>query len=273
MSAFPKISRFISVLGLSMLVLSACGGDTETVYEERPPETIYQQATDALEFKEYELALELFDEVERQHPYSSWARRAVLMGAYTAYQDNNYVQAISSGERFLQLYPSNKDAPYALYLIGLSHYEQISDVARDQSTTREAGRTFNELIKRYPNSEYSKDARLKLDLTLDHLAGQEMTIGRYYLKRSQYVGAINRFTNVVDGYQTTSHTPEALHRLVEAYLAMGITSEAQTAAAVLGHNYPGSPWYADSYLLLEGVDLRPEVNEKSWLAKLWGKAF
>ncbi len=273
MLSFAKISRIAGVMGLSAVLFAGCGDEDEVAYVERAPETIYDEAQTALETEDYEGALVLFDEVERQHPYSSWARRAVLMGAFSAYQDNNYSQAIASAERYLQLYPSSKDAPYALYLMGISQYEQITDVTRDQSMTDHARQAFTELVRRYPDSEYGKDARLKLDLTLDHLAGKEMSVGRYYLTRGQYVGAINRFRTVVDTYQTTSHTPEALHRLVESYLAMGIRGEAQTAAAVLGLNYPGSPWYADSYLLLEGVDLRPAVDEESWLAKLWGKVF
>jgi len=255
-------------------MVSACSSENEELaYVERPPEELYNQALDELYDENYIKSIQLFDEVERQHPYSVWARRAIVMSAYAAYIDNEYIKAVASAERYLQLFPGSDDAPYALYLVGLSYYEQISDVQRDQSFTEQALRNMRELIRRYPESSYAKDARVKIDLAVDHLAGKEMAIGRYYLRQGAYTGAINRFRNVIETYQTTSHVPEALHRLVEAYLSLGIASEAQTAAAVLGHNYPGSSWYADSYFLLEGVDLRPEVDEKSWLAGLWDTLF
>jgi len=270
-----KLRQVLSafVLGGALLVSACSSEDDELAYVERPPEDLYNEALDQLQSENYIKSIQLFDEVERQHPYSVWARQAILMSAFAAYEDSEYIKSIASSERFLQLYPGSEDAPYALYLIGQSYYEQISDVQRDQSFTQQALRNLRELIRRYPQSSYAKDARIKIDLAVDHLAGKEMDVGRFYLRKGAYTGAINRFRNVIETYQTTSHVPEALHRLVEAYLSLGIQSEAQTAAAVLGHNYPGSSWYADSYFLLEGEDLRPIVDERSWLASLWGSVF
>lgn len=263
----------VAVLGGGLLLSACSSGDEELAYEERPPEDLYNEALDQLYDENYLRSIQLFDEVERQHPYSIWARQAILMSAFAAYEDSEYIKSIAASERFLQLYPGSDDAPYALYLIGQSYYEQISDVQRDQSFTEQALRNLRELIRRYPDTSYAKDAKIKIDLAVDHLAGKEMDVGRYYLRTGAYTGAINRFRNVIETYQTTSHVPEALHRLVEAYLSLGIKSEAQTAAAVLGHNYPGSSWYADSYLLLEGEDLRPVVDQRSWLAGLWDSIF
>ncbi|MDX5360902.1 MAG: outer membrane protein assembly factor BamD [Alphaproteobacteria bacterium] len=266
---FQRLSR-LTIAVLMLAGVSACGSTSqeEVPYVERPVEDLYNSAMNALNAQEYEIAVQLFDEVERQHPYSVWARRAILMGAFAAYQDNDYTASIAGAERYLELYPGSEDAAYAHYLIAQSYYEQISDVRRDQGFTQLALRNLREVVQRYPDTDYARDARVKIDLTLDHLAGKEMAIGRYYLEQRKYIGAINRFRKVVEDYQTTSHVPEALHRLVEANLAMGLASEAQTAAAVLGYNYPGSPWYADSYYLLEGKDLRPEVDEGSWLSRL-----
>jgi outer membrane protein assembly factor BamD len=223
--------------------------------------------------EEWTGAAKAFDEVERQHPYSTWATKAQLMAAYALYQANKYDEAVLAAQRFTQLHPGNKDAPYAYYLIAICHYEQITDIGRDQRTTQKALDALEEVVRRFPTSEYARDARLKIDLTRDHLAGKEMDVGRFYLKRRQYVAAINRFRSVVEKYQTTSHVPEALHRLTEAYLMLGVTGEAQTAAAVLGHNFPGSDWYMDSYALLTGHDLRPEVKKESWIGRAWNKVF
>src|SRR5690606_18579559 len=198
-----------------------------------------------------------------QHPYSVWARRATLMSAYAHYKVNEYDDAILTAQRYISLHPGSKETAYAYYLVALCYYEQISDVGRDQKMTQDALASLLALVQRYPQSEYARDARIKLDLTMDHLAGKEMEIGRYYLKRHDYIAAINRFRVVVERYQTTTHVPEALHRLVEAYLSLGIKPEAQTAAAVLGYNYPGSNWYQDSYSLLAGQGLKPEENKDS----------
>ncbi len=258
----------LALAGLLALALGACT-QKKPEYVEKPVEELYNEAMNAMVNKDYAAATPKFDEVERQHPYSNWATRAQLMSAYSYYLLNLYDDAIVGLDRFIQLHPTNKDIAYAYYLKGLCYYEQISDVARDQKMTEQALSTLDELVKRFPNSKYARDAKLKIDLTYDHLAGKEMEIGRYYLKQRQYLAAIGRFRNVIENYQVTTHVPEALHRLTEAYLGLGVKEEAQTAAAVLGYNYPGSPWYLDSYALLEGVDLRPEKKESSWLSKIF----
>ena len=190
-------------------------------------------------------AAKQFDEVERQHPYSVWARRAMLMSAYCYYQANHYADAINTSEQYIQLHPGSKEVAYAFYLKAMSLYDQIADVGRDQSDTEQALTALRDVIQRFPNTAYARDASLKVDLTLDHLAGKEMTVGRYYLRLQDYIGAINRFRTVVERYQKTSQIAEALERLTEAYYALGIYNEAKTAAAVLGANYPGSPWYQE----------------------------
>jgi outer membrane protein assembly factor BamD len=221
----------------------------------------------------YHKASAEFDEVERQHPYSVWARRATLMSAYSHYKVNEYDDAILTAQRYISLHPGSKEVAYAYYLVALCYYEQISDVGRDQKMTENALASLTAIIQRFPQSEYARDARLKFDLTRDHLAGKEMEVGRYYLKKHDYIAAINRFRIVIENYQTTTHTPEALHRLVEAYLSLGIKPEAQTAAAILGYNYPGSDWYQDSYALLAGQGLKPEENKDSWISKAWHTVF
>jgi outer membrane protein assembly factor BamD len=197
------------------------------------------------------MSAKLFDEVERQHPYSVWARRAQLMSSFSYYLARKYPEAISSAQRFLTIHPGNKEAPYANYLVAMSYYNQIEDVTRDQRITQQASDSFGELIRRYPESRYAADARLKLDLINDHLAGKEMEIGRFYQRSSNWLAATNRFRTVVEKYQTTSHAPEALHRLVESYLALGVPTEARKAAAVLGRNYPGTRWYQRSFALIQ----------------------
>jgi len=260
---------------LLAMVLAACGGSDENPYVEREVHNIYNAAVDSLESGDYAEAATRFDEVERQHPYSVWATKAQLMAGFAHYQANRYDEAIIALERFIQLHPGNRDIAYAYYLKAVSYYEQISDVSRDQLATERARQSLQELIRRFPNSKYARDARLKLDLTRDHLAGKEMEIGRYYLRKDQYLAAINRFRLVVDRYQTTTHVPEALHRLAEAYAALGIMDEAQRNAAVLGHNYPGSEWYTDSYKLVAGIDVRAdkEKGKKGIFARAWDWIF
>lgn len=265
------------LLAAALLIspLAACAGGggvkKDTRYVARDVNTLYRAAQDRLERRQYRLAAALFDEVERQHPYSVWATKAQLMAAYANYQDNKYDEAIVGLDRFIQLNPSNRDVSYAYYLKGLSYYEQITDVQRDAKLTELALNSLDEVVRRFPESIYARDARLKIDLTYDHLAGKEMEVGRFYLTRGHYVGAINRFRTVVDKYQTTSHVPEALHRLTEAYLSLGLTQEAAKTAAVLGHNFPGSQWYADSYGLVQTGKLPPEdrpnilVRSFNWL--------
>ncbi len=251
----------------ALVVLAGCETAQELPeYEEQPVDTLYNQAVDALETGLYKPAGGMFDEVERQHPYSPWATKAQVMAAYAYYQANEYDEAIAALDRFIRLHPANAAVPYAHYLKGLCYYERISDVGRDQAMTADARTAFEELVSRYPNSPYARDAQLKLDLIHDHLAGKEMEIGRFYLIRGYYLAAINRFRTVIETYQTTTHVPEALHRLVEAYTAIGLDAEARKMAAVLGHNFPGSEWYLDSYEIVENVEIR--APEEPWY-KLW----
>jgi len=251
-----KLSRPIVLLftAATVLPLAACahGGKNkaDTAYVARDVSSLYTAAKRSMDSGDYEQAAKVFDEVERQHPYSAWARRAQLMSAFNYYLARKYPDAINSAQRFVTIHPGNADAPYAEYLIGMSYYQQIDEVTRDQSTTQQASDAFGELIRRYPDSRYASDARLKLDLIKDHLAGKEMEIGRFYQRSGQWLAATFRFRSVVDQYQTTSHTPEALERLVECYLALGVPQEAQKAGAVLGRNYPESYWYRQSLKLL-----------------------
>jgi len=250
----------------ALVLLAACSTDDDENFVERPVDQLYNEAQDALEQEEYAEAAKLYDEVERQHPYSRWATKAQVMAAYAYYQNNKHDEAIVALDRFIQLHPSNEQTPYAYYLKALSYYEQISDVERDQSMTQQARDTLQELIVRFPTSKYARDAKVKLDLTHDHLAGKEMDVGRKYQRKGHYLAAINRFKVVIDQFQTTTHVPEALHRLAECYLALGVPEEARKVAAVLGHNFPGSEWYIDSFELIEQKKVRPE--DDPWY-KFW----
>ena len=257
-----------------MLALAACDDATdeevldEAAAENQTVDALYDKATATFVEKKYKLAIDQFEEVERQHPYSEWAPRAEIMAAYSAYRAGQFDDAVVILERFVKLHPTHRSTPYAYYLKALCYYTQITDVGRDQSMTQAARAALEDVIARYPDSDYAQDASLKLDLTDDHLAGKEMEIGRYYLRQHEYISAINRFKYVVEHYQTTSHTPEALHRLVEAYLRLGVTAEAKKYAAVLGYNYPGSDWYRYSYEMMEG-NLSPE--EKRSVYDRWLK--
>ena len=264
--------RFAAVLLVAFL--AACGGaGDEDKYVERKVNDLYNNAVDALEGREYKQAAKLFDEVERQHPYSVWATKAQLMAGYALYEANDYESAIVSLDRFIQLHPGNRDVVYAYYLKALSYYERISDVVRDQLITEKALAAFGEVVRRFPASRYARDARLKIDLTRDHLAGKEMQIGRYYQRKNHHLAAINRFRTVVSKYQTTTHVPEALHRLVETFTALGLTEEAKKAAAVLGHNYPGSEWYLDTYHLATGEDYRKKLDKRGFFGRAFGWIF
>ena len=250
-----NMTRIAALLIAAALVLPAGGcarnrAKGDTGYVARDVNTLYALAKKRLDQKDYEQAAKLFDEVERQHPYSVWARRAQLMSAFSYYVAEKYPDAVNSAQRFLTIHPGNKDAPYAHYLVAMSYYQQVSDVTRDQRTTQQALDAFGELVRRYPESRYASDARLKMDLLNDHLAGKEMEIGRFYERSGKWLAANFRFRRVVDNYQTTSHAPEALERMVETYLALGIPQEAHKAAAVLGSNYPGSKWYKRAYNLM-----------------------
>lgn len=249
MASVTRLGIVLSIAGF----LTACGSsdNEELAYVEQPVERLYNTAFEQLERGNYDAASLFFDEVERQHPFSEWARRSMLMAAFANYQDGAYEEAISDAERFIALHPGSSSAPYAYYLIALSHYEQIYDVGRDQSRTVNAMASLQQVVRRYPDSAYAQDARLKLDMTRDHLAGKEMSVGRWYMRNGYYLAAINRYQNVIEDYGTTSHVPEALHRLVESYVALGIDIEARQVASVLGYNFPGSEWYQDSYDLLQ----------------------
>ncbi|WP_460274832.1 outer membrane protein assembly factor BamD [Celeribacter sp. ULVN23_4] len=265
-----KTGKLVLTLGLSMAFLTACGdtaprGDLEGY----PAKDIYERAEYEITQKDFGDAAFYFGEVERLYPYSDWAKRALIMQAFSYHRDKDYENARVSAQRFLDFYPADEDAAYAQYLLALSYYDQIDDIGRDQGLTFQALQALRVVIERYPNSEYARSAILKFDLAFDHLAAKEMEIGRYYLKHKHYTAATNRFRVVVEQFQTTQHTPEALHRLVESYLALGLTEEAQTAAAILGHNYQSSEWYQDSYKLLTGQGLEPKVFENNWLGAVY----
>lgn len=243
------------VLPLAAMSVALSGCASTKAKKDRPyvaqdVDTLYTAALATLNRREYKIAAAQFDEVERQHPYSVWARRAQLMSAYSYYVSQNYSEAILSAQRFLALHPGSREAPYAYYMIAVSYYEQIASVEHDQKTTAKALDALGELIRRYPASDFAADARLKVDLTRDHLAGKEMDVGRYYQSTKQFLAATVRFRTVIDSYNTTSHTPEALHRLVECYLSLGLPEEAKKSAAVLNYNFPGSKWYDRSYGLI-----------------------
>ncbi|WP_199503341.1 outer membrane protein assembly factor BamD [Qipengyuania sp. YIM B01966] len=247
----------VAGIAASTLLLGACagrgGGDAvrDTNYVARDVETLYAEARSRLDRGQPKVAAELFGEVERQHPYSPWARRAQLMAAFSHYLARDYNKSVQAAQRFLSIHPGNRDAPYAYYLIALSYYEQISDVTRDQKITEQARTALTEVVRRFPNTQYAADARLKLDLVNDHLAGKEMEIGRFYQRSGRWIAAQLRFQNVVENYQTTSHAAEALYRLTESSLALGVPAEAVRYAAVLGANYPGSEWYQKAYDLVQ----------------------
>jgi outer membrane protein assembly factor BamD len=270
-----RTARFVGVLTLSA-TLAACGGGNRSAAVSKTPldnftaEQIYKRG-------EWELAngrkgkdaAYYFSEVERLYPYSEWARRALIMEAYSAHKDRDYETSRASAQRYIDTYPGEEDAAYAKYLLALSYYDQIDDVGRDQGLTYQALQALRAVIEEYPDSEYARSAMMKFDLAFDHLAAKEMEIGRYYLKQGHYTAAINRFRVVVEQFQTTTQAPEALHRLVECYLALGLTNEAQTAGAILGHNFQSTPWYQDSYKLLTGKGLAPEAKGDSWLSRVY----
>ncbi|MBX9635426.1 MAG: outer membrane protein assembly factor BamD [Magnetospirillum sp.] len=261
----------LGALALTIAVLLSACADKKDEYVERPVEELYNDAMDLVDKSEYYKAAKAFEEVERQHPYSVWATKAQMMAAYSLYERNKYDDAVIHLDRFIQLHPGNKDTAYAYYLKGLCYYEQITDVARDQKMTEMAMKSLQEVVDRFPSSGYAKDAKLKVDLARDHLAGKEMTIGRYYQKRSQWLAALNRYKLVVENYQTTTHVAEALHRMVEIYLTLGLDEEAKRTAAVLGHNFPGSDWYEDTFSLVKSGKPATEAakGEKSGWLGLW----
>lgn len=253
LSRSPLKLALLATATAATVLTSGCAGrgkNRDTAYVARDVDTLYIAAKDRLDRGRTREAAALFDEVERQHPYSPWARRAQLMSAFSYYVARDYTKSIQAAQRFLSIHPGNKDAPYAYYLIALCQYEQINDVTRDQKATRQALDAMNELIRRYPTTRYASDARIKLDLVNDHLAGKEMEIGRAYQRQGKWLAATIRFRTVIEKYQTTSHTAEALYRMVESYLSIGLPEEAQKSAAVLGANYPGNEWYQRAFNLM-----------------------
>ncbi len=269
---FPRLKRSGLALVLAVAV-SACGGGTEEdarPLESYTAEELYKRAEFELEReRDAEEAARLFGEVERLYPYSEWSKRALIMQAFSYHRDRDYDASRSSAQRFLDTYPADEDAPYAQYLLALSYYDQIDQIGRDQGLTFQALQALRDVIERYPDSEYARSAILKFDLAFNHLAAKEMEIGRYYLKQGHYIAAINRFRVVVEDFQTTDQTPEALHRLVEAYLSLGLTDEAQTAGAILGHNFQSTEWYQDSFAILTGQGLGLEPAGDGWLRSVW----
>jgi outer membrane protein assembly factor BamD len=264
------------VLMLAVAPLGACGsldvfnlfGSKDNLGVDEPAEKLYNEGLYLLnEKKNYMDAAKKFEEVDRQHPYSEWARKALLMDAYAYYTAGSYDNAITAAKRYVTLHPGSADAAYAQYLIGSSYYDQIPDVTRDQSGSERAMRQLEEVVRKFPDSEYAAAAKRKMQVARDQLAGKEMEIGRYYLKKRDFTGAINRFKVVVTHYQTTRHVEEALMRLTEAYLSIGIVSEAQTAAAVLGHNFPNSSWYKNAYTLVKTGGHEPSENKGSWISR------
>lgn len=257
----------------ALLLLSACMGDfgsgtaKDPLMAERPPEQIFNEAVAAQKNGEFQKATTLYGEVERQHPYSDYATQAQLRAAEAFYDALKYDEAIIALERFIELHPGHEKVAHAYYLKAMCYYEQMTDVARDQEMTRLALEALDTVVNRFPDTSYARDASLKRDLALDHLAGKEMEIGRYYLKRGEHNAAINRFLVVIRDYQTTTHVPEALHRLVESYMTLGLKDEATHVAAVLGHNYPGSRWYQDSYALIDPGQRAKIKDERSWVSR------
>lgn len=259
-------------LAVAMLVGLAACADKKDDYVERPVEELYNEAMDLIDKNEYLKASQSFEEVERQHPYSVWATKAQLMSAYALYERNKYDDALVAIDRFIQLHPGNKDVAYAYYLKGLCYYEQITDVSRDQKMTENALKSLQEVVDRFPASSYARDAKLKVDLARDHLAGKEMAVARYYQRRNQWLAALNRYKVVIEQFQTTTHVPEALHRQVEIYLTLGLTDEAKRTAAVLGHNFPGSEWYEDTFSMIQSgksATAAAKAGEKSGWFGLW----
>ena len=272
-----RTGLILSAVAVSALTISACanrGNRPRLAYEERPVEALYNTCYQRLESRRWSDAIDYFQEVERQHPYSEWSRRAILMQIYAHYQSNNYAEAIAASDRFIQLFPGNPSAPYAFYMKALSNFEQITDVGRDQGYAQAALDGLRDVARRYPGTPYAIDATVKIDMVNDQLAGKEMAIGRYYQRAGQPLAAMNRYKAVIDNeaYQRTSHTPEALFRLVEVNLQLGLKEEATRNGAVLGHNYPGSPWYAEAYALLteqgRQPDVAPEGQRESWLRRI-----
>lgn len=267
-------ARFAVVCALLLLLapLGACTSDKDIQLPDDPPDKLYNEGLYLLQNKkDPRAAAKKFEEVDRQHPYSDWARKALIMQAFAYYEAREYDDSISAAKRYVTLHPGSGDAAYAQFLIASSYFEEIPDISRDQGRTEQAMQALEEVARKYPTTEYATSAKKKLEVARDQLAGKEMLVGRWYLDKKDYTGAINRFKTVVTRYQTTRHVEEALMRLTESYMALGIVPEAQTAAAVLGHNFPESPWYKDAYNLVRSGGAEPSENKDSWLSRLFSK--
>ena len=266
-----RLHAFRIAAFVTLFAIAGCSGSKTATFvdvEGFGPDQIYARGEYEVDRGRFADAAFFFSEVERLYPYSEWAQRAMMMQAYAHHENGAYDETRAAAQRFIDFYPAEEDAAYAQFLIGLSYYDQIADVGRDQKITRQALQAFRIVIEQYPDSEYARSANLKFDLAFDHLAGKEMEVGRYYLGRKNYAAAINRFRNVVESFQTTTHTAEALHRLVEAYLFLGLTDQAQTAGAILGHNFQSTEWYDSSYKLLTDQGLKPRLIGTGWLQKV-----
>ena len=259
----------VALLAVFAATLGACSlFDKDNVAPDEPADKLYNEGLYLLNTKkDPKEAAKKFEEVDRQHPYSEWARKALIMSAYAYYESSAYDECISTAQRYVTLHPGSPDAAYAQFLIGSSYFDQIPEISRDQTRTEKALESLDEVVRRYPNSEYAVAAKRKIEMARDQLAGKEMEIGRWHLQRREFTGAINRFKVVVTRYQTTRHVEEALMRLTEAYMALGIVDEAQTSAAVLGHNFPESRWYKDAYALMQSRGLQPSENKGSWISR------
>ena len=274
---FTRSMRFAAVLALAFGV-SGCEtisslnpfgdkGPQSDIGQDERAEVLFNEGLSRMEQRDYPGAVKKYKELDKQYPYSHWSRRALLLSTFSSYEGNDYAEAINFGRRYLQLYPASSDAPYAQYLIGMSYSNQIVDINKDQERADKTVSVMEDLIRKWPTSEYAKDARERIRMARDQLAGKEMDVGRYYLKKRNFTGAINRFREVLVKFQNTRHVEEALSRIAEAYMGLGIVNEAQTAAAVLGHNFPDSQWYKDAYSLLETKGARPREDKDSWISQ------
>ncbi len=279
-NSYFRSGRSIRLAALLVLVvpLAACdtisGLDPLSVFNKKeeitpdiPAEVLFNDGLARMERKNYGAAIKKFNELDKQYPYSQWSKKSLLLTTYANYESGEWADAINAGNRYVSLYPASTEAPYAQYMVGMSYFNQIPDVQRDQDRTEKALNAFDELVRKWPSSEYVADAKQRIEVTRDQLAGKEMDVGRHYLEKHNFTGSINRFRNVLVKYQTTRHAEEALARLAEAYMALGIVGEAQTAGAVLGHNFPDSQWYKDTYKLLQTRGLEPRESQESWISK------
>jgi len=267
------LTRLLLIIPM-LALLGGCGawnsffGDKDPILPDEPADRLYNEGLFLMNEKsDYKASAKKFEEVDRQHPYSEWARKSLIMSAYAYYSAGQYDESINAAKRYITLHPGSPDAAYAQYLIGASYFDQIPDVSRDQTRTERAIAALEEVTRKFPNTEYAESARKKIEVGRDQLAAKEMEVGRWYLKKKDFTGAINRFKMVVTQYQRTRHVEEALERLTECYMALGIVVEAQTAAAVLGHNFPDSPWYKDAYRLVKAGGAEPREDKGSWMSK------